>query len=154
MSIVLLATGAVLSGLLAGSELVVRLGVQPALAGLSPAEQIRGRQVLIRRLRWFTPLLMLPGAALAIAGAVVATAQGAAGALWAWVSVGGYAAFLLLAFLGTVPINIAIDGWDADAPPADAARVQKRWARIDVFRMSAALLAFLAVVVALTFAVD
>ena len=123
--------------------------MQPALSRLAPAEQIRARQALIRRVRWFTPILMLPGAALAVAVAVVTTASGGLAALWAWIAVAGYAAFLLLAFLGTVPINIAIDGWDADAPPADAARVQARWARIDIFRMSAAVIAFVASVVAL-----
>jgi len=151
--IALLASAVVVSGLLAGSELVVRLGVQPALSRLAPSEQLRARQVLIRRLRWFTPIVMLPGIALAVAGAWAATAASVAGAPWAWVSLGGYLAFVLLAFLGTVPLNIAIDGWDADAPPADAARVQARWARIDVFRMSAALVAFLAAVVALALAV-
>lgn len=139
----------IVSGLLAGSELVVRLGVQPALSRLTPAEQIRARQALIRRIRWFTPILMLPGTALAVATAIVATASDAPAAPWAWIAVSGYVAFLLLAFLGTVPINIAIDGWDADAPPDDAARVQARWARIDVFRMSAAVIAFVASAVAL-----
>jgi hypothetical protein len=48
-----------------------------------------------------------------------------------------------------VPINAEIDGWSLDAPPADADAVIRRWQLIDVFRSSAALLAFALLVVAL-----
>jgi hypothetical protein len=44
-----------------------------------------------------------------------------------------------------VPINAEIGGWSLDAPPA----VIRRWQLIDVFRSSAALLAFALLVVAL-----
>ncbi|MEO8907759.1 MAG: anthrone oxygenase family protein, partial [Microbacteriaceae bacterium] len=58
-------------------------------------------------------------------------------------------AFVLLSFLGTVPINIRVNDWQADSPPADWKAVVKRWELIDVFRSSAAILAFACFLIAL-----
>ncbi|WP_413105351.1 hypothetical protein [Streptomyces sp. Inha503] len=51
--------------------------------------------------------------------------------------------FLLLSFLGAVPINIKVNDWRVDAPPADWKAVVRRWARTDVFRSTAATAEFL-----------
>lgn len=56
--------------------------------------------------------------------------------------------FLLLSFLGTVPINIEVNDWRVDAPPAGWKAVVHRWARIDVLRSTAATAAFLFAVLA------
>jgi hypothetical protein len=57
--------------------------------------------------------------------------------------------FFAIAFACTVPINARIHGWSLDDPPADAQDVIRRWQLIDVFRSSAALVAFVLLVVAL-----
>jgi hypothetical protein len=41
-----------------------------------------------------------------------------------------------------VPINVRVIEWDADNPPADWARVIRRWELIDVYCSCAAILAF------------
>ncbi|MET1074758.1 MAG: DUF1772 domain-containing protein [Umezawaea sp.] len=143
--------GLFLLGLLAGEEFVVRYGVHGAMAVLDVRGQVLARQGLITRLKVLVPSIMVPavltGAAVAILGGTGTgfgfRVAGAAVLL----------AFVLVTFLGTVPINQRIAEWDADAPPADWQAVFRRWERTDVFRSSAAILAFalflLAVVVRL-----
>lgn len=140
---------AVLTGLLAGGETVVRVGVQPALSTLGRVESIRARQALIARLKWLVPAIAIPGFLVSVAAAIVATASGGGAAPLQWVSVGAFVLFWAIAGAGTVPINIRIADWDAGAPPADADAVVARWAAIDLARCGAAVLAFLVAVVAL-----
>jgi hypothetical protein len=59
-----------------------------------------------------------------------------------WAAGVALAAFVLLSFLGTVPINIRVIEWDPANPPAQWQQVVRRWVLLDTFRSSAALLAF------------
>ncbi len=134
-----------LIGVLAGEELIVRYGLHPALSRLDDHAHLLARQALVRRLRVVVPIVMLPAAALAGAALVVVTGPGLA---LRWATLLAMAGFLLLSFLGTVPINIEVDGWRADAPPPGWQAVIRRWARLDVFRSTAAATAFLFAVLA------
>jgi hypothetical protein len=49
---------------------------------------------------------------------------------------------VLLSFLGTVPINIQVNDWQVDSPPDEWKSLVRRWERIDIYRSSAALVAF------------
>ncbi|GAB3899377.1 DUF1772 domain-containing protein [Kibdelosporangium lantanae] len=138
--------GLFLIGILAGEELIVRYGIHPALSGLDDRAHLLVRQALVRRLRNVVPIVMLPAAALAVTVLVVVTGPGL---ILRWATLIAMVAFLLLSFLGTVPINIKVNDWRADAPPADWKTVVDRWARIDVFRSTAATAAFLFAVLAL-----
>ena len=137
--------GLFLIGVLAGEELIVRYGIHPALSGLDDRAHLLARQAFVRRLRVVVPIVMLPAAALAVTALVVGTGPGLA---MRWATLIAMTVFLLLSFLGTVPINIEVDGWRADAPPADWKAVVRRWARIDVLRSTAATAAFLFAVLA------
>ncbi|WP_104092400.1 anthrone oxygenase family protein [Arthrobacter sp. GMC3] len=133
--------GLFFAGVLAGEEFIVRYGVHPALGALvGDAASIRARQALVRRLRIVVPSIMVPtvllGAAVLISGG---TGEGSA---FRWAGSAALIAFVLLSFLGTVPINIKVNDWDADAPPGNWKQLVRRWELIDVFRSSAALIAF------------
>ncbi len=130
--------GLFLTGLLAGEEFIVRYGVQPALARLPDLSHLQARQALVRSLRVVVPVMMLPTVAVEIA----VLAIGGPALPLRLATVIALAAFLAFSFLGTVPINIKVNDWRADAPPADWRTVVRRWELIDVFRSSAALLAF------------
>ncbi|EOD63498.1 anthrone oxygenase family protein [Amycolatopsis vancoresmycina] len=145
MSSVLQYAGLFLTGVLAGEELIVRYGLHPALSRLDEHAHLLARQALVRRLRVVVPIVMLLAAALTAAVLVVVTGPGLA---LRWAAALAMAAFLLLSFLGTVPINIQVDRWRADAPPPDWERVVRRWARIDVLRSAAAAAAFLCAILA------
>jgi hypothetical protein len=137
--------GLFLLGVLAGEELIVRYGIHPALSSLDDRAHLLARQALVRRLRVVVPIVMLPAAALALVVLVIVTGPGL---VLRWASLIAMAAFLLLSFLGTVPINIKVNDWRVDAPPADWKAVVHRWARIDVLRSTAATAAFLFAVLA------
>lgn len=139
--------GLVLAGLLAGEEFIVRWGVQPALAALDDNTTILARVVLVRRLRIVVPAIMIPTVLVAIA--VLILGGTGDGAIWRLAGVIALVAFVLFSFLGTVPINIKVIDWDADNPPDDWKAVIGRWEVIDVFRSSAAVVAFICFVVAL-----
>lgn len=140
MIIVLESLGLLLAGLLAGEEFIVRWGVQPALSTLPDLPHLLARQALVRRMRVVVPALMVPTVLLAIA--VLATAGTGAGFGFRLAGLAALVAFLLFSFLGTVPLNIRVNSWNADAPPSDWKAIVARWELIDVFRSSAALLAF------------
>lgn len=145
---ILQAIGIVLAGLLAGEEFIVRWGVQPALASLDDRAHLAARIALVKRLKIVVPAIMLPTF---VVGVVVLLTGGAgAGLAWRVAGVAAVVALLLFSFLGTVPINIRVNDWDADAPPADWRSTVRRWEFIDVFRSSAAIVAFGCFVVALT----
>jgi uncharacterized membrane protein len=130
------------AGILAGLEFIVRYGVQPALRTLPDEAHILARVALVRRLRVVVPAVMLPTVVTAVA--VTITAGGAL----RWAGTAALAAFLLFSFLGTVPINIKVIEWRAADPPADWRATVLRWERIDVFRSSAAIIAFVCFVIA------
>ncbi len=139
--------GLFLGGLLAGEELVVRWGVQPALRRLEDHAHIEARVSLVRRLMIVVPALMIPTA---LVGAAVLVFSGTgAGFALRCAGVASLVAFLLLSFLGTVPINITVnDTWSPDNPPADWRKVVVRWEQIDTFRAGTATLAFVLFLVA------
>lgn len=136
-----------LTGVLAGEELIVRYGVHPALSSLDDRAHLLVRKALVRRLRVVVPFLMLPAAAVTAVTLVVVTGSGLA---LRWATVVAMAVFLLLSFLGTVPINIKVNDWQVDAPPGDWKAIVRRWARIDVLRSTAAAAAFLFATLAVT----
>ncbi|MFI5952584.1 anthrone oxygenase family protein [Cryptosporangium sp. NPDC051539] len=138
--------GLVLLGLLAGEEFIVRYGVQPALRSLDDRSHIRARVALVRRLRVVVPGLMLPAVALAV---VVLVTVGGAGSGFRWGGAAALAAFVLISFLGTVPINMQVIDWRDDAPPANWRETVLRWERLDVARSAAAVVAFVCFVAAL-----
>ena len=138
--IVLETIGLVLSGLLAGEEFIVRYGVQPALGNLPDRSHVLARQALVRRLRIVVPALMVPTVLVAVA--VLVFAGGGPGVGFRWAEVIALVAFVLISFLGTVPINIKVNDWRVDDLPADWKALVLRWEQIDVFRSSAALVAF------------
>lgn len=133
--------GLFLCGLLAGEEFAVRWGVQPALRRLEDRAHIQARMSLVRRLSIVVPVLVIPTV---LAGVAVLVFTGiGAGFVFRCAGVISLVAFLLLSFLGTVPINIRVnDTWSADGPPSDWRAVVERWERIDTFRAGAAILAF------------
>jgi hypothetical protein len=137
----------VLVGLLAGEELVVRVGVQPAMDRLPDDAHVRTRIAMVQRLKVVVPLLMLPTVLVSVALLVVRA--GADDVAWRVAGCAALVAFLLFSFLGTVPINMKVNDWDPEHPPADWRRVAGRWERIDTFRSSAAVLAFVLFAVAL-----
>ncbi|WP_410615435.1 DUF1772 domain-containing protein [Amycolatopsis sp. lyj-109] len=137
--------GLFLLGVLAGEELIVRYGLHPALSRLDDHAHLVARQALVRRLRVVVPIVMLPAAALAAAILVTVAGPGLAPR---WAALLAMVAFLLLSFLGTVPINIQVGGWRAEAPPPGWQAVIRRWARIDVLRSAAATAAFLFAILA------
>lgn len=70
----------VLVGLLAGEELVVRYGLQPAMDALPDDAHVRARIAMVRRLKVVVPLLMLPTVLASAALVVVGGADGRRGA--------------------------------------------------------------------------
>ncbi|CAN5147234.1 DUF1772 domain-containing protein [soil metagenome] len=129
------------AGLAAGVEFIVRYGVQPALSRLDARANIAARQSLIGPLRVVVPSLMLPTVGLAVATAILAGGGGGVMVL-RWTGTAAVVAYLLFSFLGTVPINIAVNDWVLDDLPADWHAVIQRWEVIDVFRSSAAIVGF------------
>ena len=144
---ILQAVGLVLAGLLAGEEFIVRWGVQPALSTLEDRAHILARVALVKRLKVVVPTLMVPTVLVGIA--VLATGGVDAGFGFRVVGLLALVAFVLFSFLGTVPINMKVNDWTPEDPPVDWKDVVRRWQFIDVFRSSAAILAFVAFVVAL-----
>lgn len=132
--------GLFLAGILAGEEFIVRYGVQPALSGMEDRPHLHARQALVRRLRVVVPSIMVPTVLVEIA--VLVLVGGGPGIALRWATVIALAAFLLISFLGTVPINIQVNDWQIDAPPTNWKAVIHRWEQIDVLRSAAALLAF------------
>lgn len=144
--LILTYTSLFFAGLLTGEEFIVRYGVQPALTRLDDSSAVRARKALVARMKIVVPALMLPTVLLAIAVLIIGGTGG--GFSFRIAGVALLVAFLLFSFLGTVPINIRVNDWDVDAPPADWKRVVHRWETIDIFRSSAAILAFALLLVA------
>ncbi|MEU5262175.1 hypothetical protein [Amycolatopsis sp. NPDC021455] len=61
---------------------------------------------------------------------------------------GTLVAFLAFSFLGTVPLNMPVIGWQPDNPPPDWRATVLRWQRVDVARSTAAIAAFVCFVIA------
>ncbi|PZQ90664.1 MAG: DUF1772 domain-containing protein [Leifsonia xyli] len=133
--------GVFLAGILAGEELIVRWGVQPALHRLDDRSHVHARMALVRRLMVAVPVIMIPTVIVAIL--VVVFAGTGPGLAFRIAGIASLAVFLGCSFLGTVPINITInETWNPDAPPTDWREVVRRWEVLDTFRSSAATLAF------------
>jgi hypothetical protein len=144
---ILQAVGVILAGILAGEEFIVRYEVQPALGNLDDRTHVAARIALVRALRVVVPVLMLAAAAVAVA--VVVTAGGQHGAGWRWAGLAALVAFMLLSFLGTVPINMKVVDWQPDHPPADWRAVVHRWQGLDTLRSTGAIVAFACFAIAL-----
>ncbi len=123
-------------GLLAGIEFLVMFGLRGPLKVLPPEPQIVMRQALVRRLRIVVPLVAMTAVVLSVAMAVHDWTLLRGGGL------GCVAVWMLATFFGTVPINKALLGWDAVAPPADWRAKIRQWEGLDTVRMFTALGAF------------
>src|SRR5437868_3651345 len=134
----LIAAASVLfSGLLAGTEIAVRLGVAGPLELLDDRSHVIMRQGLIRTFRVIAPSFYFPAllssiGALVLVGPVPARIAGVA-ALGVWA---------VATFAGTVPINVAAIEWDPLKPPADFRAIIQRWERLALVRVAVALVAF------------
>lgn len=146
----LTALGLFLAGILAGMELVVRYGIHPALMRLGDRAHLQARHEVVRIVRVMVPAVLLPSVLVGVAVAIL-SAPGA-GSAWRWAAVGAYVAYLLVVFLGTVPINDRFYTWDSANPPAGWQDVIRRWALIDIVRSSLAVLAFALFLVAVAVA--
>ncbi|MFZ7087633.1 anthrone oxygenase family protein [Curtobacterium sp. RRHDQ10] len=144
---VLLVVQLVLVGLLAGEELIVRWGVQPAIAALPDEAHVRVRITLVRSLKVVVPVVMVPAVLASVAVLVLTGTDDGLG--WRVAGTAALVVFVLASFLGTVPINMGVNDWDPTDPPADWKRVVARWERIDVVRSSAAGVAFVLSAIAL-----
>ncbi|SBN63411.1 hypothetical protein GA0004736_2344 [Curtobacterium sp. 9128] len=67
----LLVAQLVLVGLLGGEELIVRWGVQPAMAALPDDAHVRTRIAVVKSLKVVVPILMIPAVLASIAVLVV-----------------------------------------------------------------------------------
>ncbi len=143
---ILVIVGLFLAGLLAGIELIVRYGVHPALMALPDREHLGARHEIVRIVRVIVPAILLPSVLVSIA--VLIVSGSGAGLPLRWAGVAVYVAYLLVVFFGTVPINSRFFDWNLDAPPDNWKLVMSRWALIDVFRSSLAILAFAVFLVA------
>ena len=143
---ILVIVGLFLAGLLAGIEFVVRYGIHPALTALPDRTHLAARHEVVRIVRAIVPAILLPSVVVAVA--VLVVSGPGAGLPLRWTGVAVYACYLLVVFLGTVPINSRFFDWNLDAPPDDWKAVMRRWALIDVFRSSLAILAFAVFLVA------
>lgn len=132
----LTAVNLLFAGLLAGAEVVVRLGVRNPLRVLDQVPQIRLRQALIRTLRVLVPALALPTLATGVAVTLLD------GTVLRWAATAAILAWAVVTFAGTVPVNSAVIEWDAEQPPETWRASIRRWERLDTARAVAAVLAF------------
>lgn len=130
----------VLSGVLAGGELLVRWGLAPALRALPDDAHVRARIAVVHRLRVVVPAVIVPTVVVTVL--VVARSGDPA----SWAAVGALAIFVLVTGFGTVPVNMRIARWDPTDPPSGWQALVRRWERIDLARSSAALLTFVLLV--------
>jgi uncharacterized membrane protein len=140
MTALLILANLFLAGILAGEELAIRFGVRGPVARLAPEPQIQLRQGLIRTIGVLVPVIYFP----TLASGLAVTLLGGAGpglvphlaalaALLVW---------LVATLGGTAPINQAVMGWDAEAPPEGWRGMIARWERLDSVRAAAAAAAF------------
>ena len=128
------------AGLLAGAELVVRLGVRDTLSVLDDRSHIRLRQALIRTLRVVVPAIMFPAI---LSGVAVGLTGGVGpGSICRWAAAASSLVFLGITLFGTVPINAAALDWNADTPPPDWQAAIQRWESLNTLRCILAILAF------------
>ena len=92
------------------------------------------------------PVVILPTVVVGIA--VVVFGGPGAGVDSRWAGAVALVAFVLISAIGTVPINIQVSDWQVDSPPAHWKATVRRWERIDVFRSSAAIVAFVCFLIA------
>lgn len=138
------------AGILAGEEFIVRFRAQPALDALDALvdrAHLLARISLVRKLIIVVPSIMVP----TISTGVIVLPSGGIGLGFSVRIMGAAAllAFLLRAFVGTMPMNIKVnETWSADDPRADWKRLVKRWEFTGMFRAAVALLAFALLLVA------
>ena len=140
MIAVIQTTQLVLIGLLAGEELIMRYGVQPALDSLPDSAHVHARIALVKRLKIVVPIIMAPTVVVSVGLLIVAGADD--GLAWRVAGLAALIGFLLFSFLGTVPINMKVNDWNPQEPPEGWRRVAHRWETIDTFRSGAAMLSF------------
>ena len=129
-----------LAGILAGEEFVVRYGVHVSLSSLDEPSHIRVRQSLIRRLRILVPAIILPTAASSIVALILDGTE--PGFAFRCAGVASLLILFLTTIFGTLPINKSALDWQPDAPPKHWRQQVDRWGKLDVIRVTAAILSF------------
>jgi len=129
-----------LAGLLAGEELVIRLGVRGPVAQLTPEPHILLRQGLIRTLRLLVPCLYFPTLVTGVAVALLG--GGGLGLVMRLAAIASLVIWLIATLGGTAPINQTVLRWDARALPEGWQGVISRWEQLDTLRTVAATAAF------------
>lgn len=128
------------TGLLAGEELVIRLGVRDTLSILDDPSHIKLRQALIRTLRVLVPTIMLPAI---LSGVTLAIVDGTRiGYVFSWAGAIALLVFLAVTLFGTVPINASALEWDPNNPPEAWRSLVTRWERLNNLRCLLAVLSF------------
>jgi hypothetical protein len=127
-------------GILAGAEIVVCYGVRTPMSNLEEQPQIQLRQGLIRRLRVLVPAILVLTVTSAI---VVIVLEGTKpGFVFRCAGLLTMIIWMLVTFLGTVPINKTALTWRPDAPPDHWRTLVNRWERLDVARSWLAVTAY------------
>lgn len=128
------------AGILAGMEIAIHYGVQPATRAISDPSQFQLRRALVHRLRVLVPSIFAPAA---LTGIAVAILDGAAPGLW--LRLAGLlfvAVWIAIRVVGTVPINSATLTWNAAAPPGDWKAQVNHAERFHILGVWAAVMAF------------
>lgn len=131
----------VLLALLTGFMAIVQWSLVPAQNRLDGPAYAVLEQGMNRVLERLTPALMIAGL---VAGALTVAFALPAGGPRPWLTaaaVGGLGVMVASTLVVNAPVNHAIDGWDAAAPPSNWAVLRDRWEAGHAFRSYVGLLA-------------
>ena len=131
-----------LAGWVAGAEWASWALVQPVIARLDTAPQIRMHQGMLGTYGRFMPVLLPLLAVLLVASAVLATSTAARTASVVAAACAGAAIVSTLTV--NVPINNRTGRWDPDDPPADWRSTRDRWHAFQGLRVALLALALFA----------
>jgi Domain of unknown function (DUF1772) len=139
-----------LAGWLAGAESASWALVQPVIARLDPAPQIRMQQGLLGTFGRVMPILLPLTSVLIVVTAIVAPA-GIARVLWI-VAAGAAAVLVAFTLIVNVPINKRTMRWDPEHPPENWRAERSRWHAYQGVRVALLAVWFLCAAGAITFA--
>lgn len=132
----------VAAGVLAGSEFMVCAGLRRPLSNLEQNSHIKFRQNLILRFRIMIPIIFF----IAFSTGLVLEVYTASDSTSFYTRAIGEAlliAFIVLALVGTVPINKAVLTWNPSNPPKNWLGLIRRWENLDLARCLLAIAAFM-----------
>jgi hypothetical protein len=132
--------GLFFTGLLAGMELALHVGVRGPAESIAPREQLVLRQALVLRLRILVPAFFLPAALLC--GASFAVVDAEHGLALRVVAATALGVWIVVRVVGTVPINSATLEWKIDDPPSDWRARVARAERFHIVGLAGVVVAF------------